>query len=101
MFSHYVKDNTKGATDYKLDRSDKFTKSAFIIRKVVLLCSLIIAIVVVVEGIKTGMALWLILFGVVFIATVPLHILHKQLSSMAAELATLVIILFGAAKVLL
>jgi len=101
MFCHYVKDNTNGDTDYKLDRGDKFTKCAFIIRKVVLLCSLIIAIVVIVEGIKTAMGFWSILFGIIFIATVPLHILHKQLSSMAAELATLVIILLGAGKVLL
>ena len=101
MFSHYVKDDAKGETGYTLDRGDKFTKCAFIIRKVVLLCSLIIAIVVVVEGIKTEMALWSLLFGVVFVATVPLHIFYKQLSSMAAELATLVIILFGAGKVLL
>jgi hypothetical protein len=101
MFARYVEDTEKGEKVYRLDRKDKFTKIAFIIRKTVLLCSLIIAIIAIAEGIGTEMALWSIMFGVVFIATIPLHILHKELPSMSAELATLVILLYGAGKVLL
>lgn len=101
MFTSYVEDTDTGETVYKLDRKDRFTKVAFIIRKTVLLCSLIIAIIAIAEGVRTEMALWAIMFGVLFIATIPLHILHKELPSMSAELATLVILLYGAGKVLL
>jgi len=101
MFARYVEETEEGVTFYKLDKKDRFTRIAFIIRKSVLFCSLIIAIIAVAEGVSTIMAFWSILFGVVFIATIPLHILHKELSSMAAELATLVLLLYGAGKVLL
>jgi len=101
MVARYVENFEEGVTIFKLDKRDRFTRIAFIIRKSVLFCSLIIAIIAVYEGVRTEMALWSILFGVVFIATIPLHILHKELLSMTAELATLALLLYGAGKVLL
>ena len=58
-------------------------------------------IIAIVEVIRREMALWSIVFGALFSATIPLHILHKELHSMAAELANLAILLYGAVKVLL
>ncbi len=95
MFTKYDPAEEDGMPTYKLDRSHGFTSFAFIIRRVILLCSLVIALITMYEGVQTDMALWTLLFGGLFIATIPLHILHKELLSMAAEFATLVVLLYG------
>lgn len=101
LFARYSLDEEKGVMTFKLDRNDRFTSYAFIIRRVLLLCSLIIALITVLEGLKTEFAIWSVLFGVFFIATIPLHILHKLISSMVVELFSLIILLYGATKMYL
>jgi len=39
--------------------------------------------------------LWAAAFGLSFIATVPLHIMHKQIPSMLSEAVTLYILAYG------
>jgi len=94
LFTKYVP-NKKAEGLYTLDRKDGFTLFAFIVRRIVLACSLIMALIVVFEAIKTPFALWSLLFGGLFIATVPLHILHKHMLSMIVEFLTLAVLFFG------
>ncbi len=96
LFTKYNLAEKDGVLTYKLDRNDRFTSVAFIIRRVVLLLSLVIALISIFEGLQSELAVWTLLYGGLFIATVPLHILHKELSSMAAEYATLVVLFYGA-----
>lgn len=94
LFTKYVPNkNAEGL--YTLDRKDGFTLFAFIVRRIVLACSLIMALIVVFEAIKTPFALWSVLFGGLFIATVPLHILHKHMLSMIVEFLTLAVLFYG------
>ncbi len=94
LFTKYVP-NVKAEGLYTLDKKDGFTLFAFILRRVVLVCSLIMALIVVFEGIKTPFAIWSFMFGGFFIATVPLHILHKHMLSMIAEFLTLLVLFCG------
>ncbi len=80
-------------------RRHPFTCRLFLAKRVVLVLSLVITLLVLFEGIKTELAMWSLHFAVLFIATVPLHILHKKTASMLAETATLVILLYGSMKV--
>ena len=94
LFTKYVP-NKKAEGLYTLDRKDGFTLFAFIVRRIVLACSMIMALIVVFEAIKTPFALWSLLFGGLFIVTVPLHILHKHMLSMIVEFLTLVVLFYG------
>jgi len=80
---------------YTLDRSHGFTRLAFILRRIILAGSLGMALIVVFEAVRTPYAGWAVLFGVLFIATVPLHILHKHMLSMTAEFLTLAVLFCG------
>ena len=40
------------------------------------------------DGWGTDWLAWTLLFGGVFLASIPLHILHKQIPSMLSELIT-------------
>ena len=94
LFTKYVPNkNVEGL--YTLDRKDGFTLFAFIVRRIVLAGSLIMALIVVFEGVKTPFALWSLLFGGLFVATVPLHILHKHMLSMIVEFLTLAVLFYG------
>lgn len=97
--TRYQRVDEDGVPAYLLDKRDRYTRVAFIVRRAVLACSLLIALVTIFEGLQTGLAGWTILYGSLFIATVPLHILHRELLSMTAELATLVVLFYGAARV--
>lgn len=97
--ARYQRVDEEGVPICLLDKSDRYTRVAFVVRRAVLACSLVIALVTIFEGLQTGLAGWTILYGGLFIATVPLHILHRELLSMAAELATLVVLFYGAARV--
>jgi uncharacterized membrane protein len=55
----------------------------------------VIGVIVMIDGLNTEWMLWAIAFGLSFIVTVPLHILHKQIPSMASELTTQVIAAYG------
>ncbi len=94
LFTKYVP-NKKAEGLYTLDKKDGLTLFAFIVRRIVLAGSLIIALIVVFESIKTPFALWSLLFGSLFIATVPLHILHKHMLSMIVEFLTLAVLFYG------
>jgi hypothetical protein len=48
-----------------------------------------------VDGMGTDWLLWTLAFGLTFIATVPLHIMHKQIPSMLSELITQIILIYG------
>jgi len=61
----------------------------------------VIAILVGIDGLRSGMAVWTALFRLLFIATVPLHILHKHVCSMAAEAVTLAVFFTGLCRCLL
>ncbi len=56
---------------------------------------MLLAVTVMSEGIGTDWALWTAVFGVSFMATVPLHIIHKHLASMLFEAFTLVVLAYG------
>ena len=101
LFTKYTLDREEGVPIFKLDQDNKFTVVAFIIRRILLLSSLIIALLVILEGLKTEFAVWTILFGGSFILTIPLHIMKKHLSSMAVEFITLIILFYGAAHMYL
>ena len=94
LFTKYVP-NIKAEGLYTLDRKDGFTLFAFIVRRIILAGSLIMAIIVVFEAVKTPFASWSLLFGSLFIATVPLHILHKHMLSMIVEFLTLAVLFYG------
>jgi hypothetical protein len=99
LFTKYTSATDEGVATYRLDRDDPFTKRAFLLRRIILAGSLVIAILVGVDGLRCGMAAWTALFCLLFIATVPLHILHKHVCSMAAEAVTLAVLLYGAVQV--
>jgi len=99
LFTRYAPADDEGTATYRLDRSDLFTGRAFLIRRILLSASLVIAILVLIDGLRCGMAAWAALFFGLFIATVPLHILHKHVCSMAAEAVTLFVLFYGAVKV--
>jgi hypothetical protein len=42
----------------------------------------------------TDWLLWTLAFGLTFIASVPLHIMHKQIPSMLSELITQIILIY-------
>jgi len=90
LFTRYVP-NEKVEGLYTLDRSHGFTRLAFILRRIILAGSLGMALIVVFEAVRTPYAGW----AVLFIATVPLHILHKHMLSMTAEFLTLAVLFCG------
>jgi hypothetical protein len=101
FFAKYRETGEDGGASYTLERKDRFTNFAFFVRRIILSCSLIMALIIVFEGLKTDFALWSLLFGGLFIATVPLHILHKHVLSMTVEFLTLLILFYGTCKVYL
>ena len=95
LFTKYTLGSEEGVPVFKLDRNNRFTMIAFIIRRGLLLSALLITLLVIYEGLKTEFALWTLLFGGFFILTIPLHIMQKHLSSMTVELITLVVLFYG------
>ncbi|MCP3999480.1 MAG: hypothetical protein GY727_01035 [Gammaproteobacteria bacterium] len=95
IFAHYRKVTINGAVEFVLDKSNHFTGLIFLTRRLLLALSLIIGITVMVDGFGTEWSLWAFAFGLSFIATVPLHIMHKQIPSMLSELITQVIAIYG------
>jgi hypothetical protein len=95
MFARYRKVTIAGAVEFVLDKSHHYTGLIFLARRVFLALSLMIGIAVMIDGLGTEWSLWSIAFGLSFIATVPLHIMHKQIPSMLSELITQVIAIYG------
>lgn len=88
MFARYKKVDVHGAVEFVLDKSHGYTKFIFVTRRILLAASLVVAIFVVLDGWGTDWLAWTLLFGGVFLASIPLHILHKQIPSMLSELIT-------------
>lgn len=95
LFARYAVHRDEKALIFSLDKNHLYTARIFVARRVLLVISLLIALLAVIEGLQSSMALWSLLFFAAFAATVPLHIMHKHLSSMAAEFVTLTILAHG------
>jgi len=99
MFAQYRYLDIVGAVELTLDKSHSYTQKIFVARRAFLVLSLLLGILVMVDGIGTQWAAWSALFGLSYIATVPLHILHKHLASMLFEAFTLVVLFYGSWQV--
>jgi hypothetical protein len=95
LFARYKQITIAGSTEYVLDKRHPYTKTIFILRRILLALSLAIGILVMFDGWGTSWQLWSIVFGVSFIITVPLHIMHLQIPSMLSELATQFIAIYA------
>jgi hypothetical protein len=95
LFARYKQISIGGSLEFTLDKNHAYTRTIFIARRVLLLAALIISIIVMVDGWNTEWRLWSLVFGVSFIATVPLHIMHKQIPSMISELVTQAIAIYA------
>jgi uncharacterized membrane protein YidH (DUF202 family) len=95
MFARYRYLDIFGAVELTLDKSHPYTQKIFLARRVFLGLSLLLAVIVMSDGITTEWAVWTALFGLSYIVTVPLHILHMHLASMLFEAFTLVVLTYG------
>jgi hypothetical protein len=95
LFARYRKVSIEGAVEYVLDKTHTYTKVIFLTRRVLLAASLVIGITVVIDGWQTDFWWWSLLFGGVFISSVPLHIMHKQIPSMLSELITQILAVYA------
>jgi len=89
-----------GGIEYTLDKSHGYTKAIFLIRRVLLAIAAVVALIAMYEGFAhTSMGWWTAAFSVLFIATIPLHILHRPIASMLGEAATLWVLFYGTLRV--
>ena len=95
VFARYKKVNVNGAVEYVLDTRHAYTKTIFMLRRILLAGALGIGLTVVADGLGTSWSTWALAFTGVFVASIPLHILHKQIPSMVSELATQVVAIYG------
>ncbi len=95
LFARYKSFSLNGSIEYTLDKSHPFTKVIFISRRMLLISALVVSLLAVYEGLSTPLAPWFITYGVLFVATVPLHILHRPIASMVAESLTLFVLFYG------
>lgn len=95
MFARYREVSVNGAAEFVLDKSHRYTRTIFILRRFLLVASLLIALTVLADAAGTQWLPWALAFTGVFVASVPLHILHKQIPSMISELLTQAIAIYG------
>ena len=95
LFARYRQLRLSGTVEYALDTSHTYTRVIFLLRRIFLVMALVVSITVMLDGWNSGWQLWSLLFGLSFIATVPLHIMHKQIASMLSELITQIILIYG------
>ena len=95
LFARYRQLGISGTVEYALDKSHAYTRIIFLLRRIFLAMALAVSVTVMLDGSNSGWQLWSLLFGLSFIATVPLHIMHKQIPSMLSELITQVILIYG------
>ena len=88
LFARYRRISVAGAVEFTLDKSHAFTRTIFILRRVLLAASLVIGLIVLADAWGTDWFVWAVLFVGVFVASIPLHILHLQIPSMLSELIT-------------
>ena len=95
VFARYKKVNVNGAVEYVLDTRHAYPKTIFMLRRILLAGALGIGLTVVADGLGTSWSTWALAFTGVFVASIPLHILHKQIPSMVSELLTQAIAVYG------
>jgi hypothetical protein len=95
MFAKYQTFSLAGAIEFTLDKTQSYTRFIFLARRAFLALALVVGIAVMIDGYGTEWSSWSFAFGLSFIATVPLHIMHKQIPSMLSELITQVILIYG------
>ena len=95
LFARYRFLDYAGAVELTLDKTNPYTRKIFIARRIFLTLSLLLALVVIFDGFGTAWGVWTALFGLSYIATVPLHILHRHLASMLCEAFTLAVLAYG------
>jgi hypothetical protein len=95
LFARYRQYESSGSVGVMLDKEHDYTRVIFIARRVFLALALVAGVLVMYEGFGTDWRWWSLLFGLSFIATVPLHIAHYELGSMLSEAITLVILAWG------
>jgi hypothetical protein len=95
LLARYRMIEVPGGLAVNLDRSDRFTHVIFLVRRFALGLAVVLCVAVMVEGWSTAWTAWSLAFGLLFIATVPLHILHLQVTSMVIETTTLAVLVYG------
>jgi hypothetical protein len=95
LFARYRYLDVGGAVELTLDKIHPYTRKIFNTRRAYLGLSLLLAVTIMSDGIGTDWAVWTAVFGISFIATVPLHIMHKHLASMLFEAFTLAVLAYG------
>ena len=95
LFARYRFVDIPDTVELTLDKSNPYTRLIFLARRGFLALSLVVSLIAMYESIGTEWMVWSLMFGAVFIATVPLHILHKHIASMLAEAVTLAILAWG------
>ncbi len=95
LFARYKPVDVHGGIEYVLDKSHGYTNAIFVLRRALLAASLLIALGVVADSVGTNWLPWASAFTGVFVASIPLHILHKQIPSMLSEVLTQVIAVYG------
>lgn len=95
LFARYKEVVINGSVEYVLDKSHAYTRTIFLLRRVLLAASLGVALTVLYDAIGTAWLAWTVLFVATFVATIPLHIMHKQIPSMLGELVTQAIAVYG------
>ena len=78
-----------------VDKTSQITQTAFILRRMMLLLSLVLALLAAIDGFLIETHLFAGVFIVLFIVCVPLHILKKNSLAMLVEVATLCIVFLG------
>ncbi len=99
MLAKYRAVEESGSLEYTLDKTNPYTYRIFFARRILLALSLVIALLAVYEAFHTDRLLWALHFAAFFIATIPLHILHKKIASMVMEAVTLLILFYGTMQV--
>ena len=99
LFARYKTYTLNGASEYTLDKSHGYTKVIFIARRILLVVSLAVALLAVYDGLGTSLAWWFVLYGLLFVATIPLHIMHRPVASMLFEALTLLVLFYGSLRV--
>ena len=95
LLARYKRVNINGATEFVLDKSHSYTRSIFIARRALLALSLVVALVVMYDSWNTEWFGWAAVFTGIFVASIPLHIMHRQIPSMLAELLTQATAMYG------
>jgi len=99
LFARYKRIEVAGAVEYTLDKSHTYTRIIFLVRRILLGASLFIGLAVAADAWGTPWLPWALAFVGVFIASVPLHILHKQIPSMLSELITQLLAIYASWQV--